>query len=282
MSSARSFRPRKTYEIGIVVAGHGSRNSDAILEFREQMRLFVEFQKGIQKGIIEYGFLEFETPGIGEAIDCAIKRGAKRVFVLPAMLTAAHHVKTDIPNIIRIAQQKHPLIPICYGRHLDLHPKIVDLCKNRIQQALSEWASVDSREILLIVVGRGSSDVAGNKDVITLTRLLGQVFHFGDARYSYTSVAEPLFKDAMEATDATYRAILILPYLLFSGVLAHKIGESVRQFRENNPNILVKLAESLGPDILVADALLDRLNEAILLEEQEKTDDNKENGKDTA
>lgn len=244
-------------KIGVVVAGHGSQNPVAILEFQEQMRLF----SALQEGIVEHGFLEFETPGIGEAIDRAITCGANMLVVLPAMLTSAHHVKIDIPNIIRIAKQKHPLISIRYGRHLDLHPKIIELSKNRIQQSLSECSFLSPRQSTLMVVGRGTSDSSGNGDVITLTRLLGEAFGFGEARYAYTSVAKPLFKDALE--DVRQTTLLILPYLLFSGMLVHKIGEYTHQFQKENGDIFVKLAQSLGPDILVANALQDRYFEAI-------------------
>ncbi|MBI3598326.1 MAG: sirohydrochlorin chelatase [Nitrospirae bacterium] len=263
-------------KVGIVVAGHGSKIPEAISGFQALVALFI-------KEVVEYGFLEFERPGIEEAIDRVIARGAEVIVVLPAMLTAAHHVKTDIPKLIQNAQQKYPLIPIHYGRHLDLHPKILERCENRIQQALSDWKGININEMLLIVVGRGTSDSVANKDVITLTRLLKEAFRFGEARYCYTSVATPFFKDGLvEALSLPYRSILIFPYLLFRGILLNKIEEELRQFREDNPNYFVKLAQCLGPDPLVADALLDRFNEVIILENQEKTDNNEKDGKNTA
>jgi precorrin-8X/cobalt-precorrin-8 methylmutase len=267
-------------KMGVVVAGHGSREPAAILEFREQVRLFSE----LQTGIMEAGFLEFETPGIGEAIDRAITRGANKVVVLPAMLTAAHHVKTDIPDIIRIARQKNPLIPILYGRHFDLHPKIIALCKMRVQQALLDWTSVNAAQILLMVVGRGSSDSTGNQDVITLSGLLGEAFVLGETRYCYTSATAPLFRDALKQAShiLKYRGLLILPYLLFSGILAGKIEAEVRQFQQEHSDILVKLTLPLGPDLLVAEAIKDRYDEAILRANEEQTNDDEEDCKDPA
>jgi len=252
-----------THQIGMVLAGHGSRNATAILEFRELAVTLEVFQKGI----VEYGFLEFERPGIEEAIDRSIMRGAETVVVLPVMLTAAHHVKRDIPNIIHHAQQKHPLIPIHYGRHLDLHPNITALYQNRIQQAVSEMG-LHLSETLLIVVGRGTSDATANQDVIQIARLLRETCHFGEARYCYTSIATPLFRDALtQSLSQSYRSVLILPCLLFRGVLLDKIGEIARAFQAENPNQIIHLARSLGHDPLVADALLDRFNETMRFKE---------------
>ena len=260
-------------KIGIVVAGHGSKIPEAILRFQAQIALICgdDFRgrKKICNEIVEYGFLEFQRPGIGEAIDRAILRGANTIVVAPAMLTAAHHVKTDIPNIIWHAQQRYPRIPIHYARHLDLHPKILNLCKNRVRQA---GFGIDFNETSLIVVGRGSSDSTGNEDVINLTLLLRETFHFADSRYCYTSVAAPLLKDALAQADqqayrsgCRLRSTLILPYLLFHGILLEKMKEVTRKFQEDHPDHFVKLALPLGPDPLVADALRDRCNETILL-----------------
>jgi precorrin-8X/cobalt-precorrin-8 methylmutase len=259
-----------TTPVGIVIAGHGSRNAKAVLAFKEQVKLSYLFQQGI----VEIGFIEFEIPSIGEAIDCAITRGAEKIFVLPAMLTSAHHVKTDIPNIIRMAQQKHPSVPILYGRHLDLHPKIVERCKNLIQQALSGLGSINASNsnILLIVVGRGSKDESGNQDVILLTNRLRETFGFGSALYCYTSVANPLFKNVLE-TFAVHQcqAVLILPYLLFEGILMKKVEETMQKFQAENHNIIVKLTQTLGPDILVAEALQDRCDEIVLRANQQNS-----------
>ena len=277
-------------KIGIVVAGHGSKIPEAILQFQAQIALIcsdnVRGRKKIRNEIVEYGFLEFQRPGIGEAIDRAIFRGANTIVVAPAMLTAAHHVKTDIPNIIWNAQQRYPLIPIHYARHLDLHPKILKLCKHRIRQA---GLGIDLNETSLIVVGRGSSDSTGNEDVIKLTLLLRETFHFADSRRCYTSVAAPLLKDALAQADQQayrsgrqLRSTLIFPYLLFHGVLLEKMQEVTRAFQEDHPDHFVKLALPLGPDPLVADALRDRCNATILLANQEKTYNHEKNGKKTA
>ncbi len=249
--------PCHSHNVGMVVVGHGSQVPAATVAFQEQVALLA----AMQGGIIEHGFLEFETPQIAEAIDHAIVRGAETVVVVPAMLTDAHHVKIDIPNIIRFAQDKHPLIPICYAKHIALHGKILELCKKRIEQALSE-ENLNLNKTLLMVVGRGSSDASGNQDVVKLAHLLGESFHFGETRYSYTSVAKPLFKDVLESCG--HQAILVLPYLLFRGVLVTKLEERVQQFQAAHHDTVVKLAEPLGPDLLVAEALLDRYKEAVV------------------
>jgi sirohydrochlorin ferrochelatase len=267
-------------KIGIVLAGHGSREKEAILQFQEMAALL----SSSQKGILKCGYLEFEPPAIGESIDRAILKGARAVIVLPAMLNAAHHVKRDIPIIIEEAKKRHPEIPIYYGKHLDLHPKIVALYQMRIREALSTEPASSEKETLLIIAGRGTSDLAANEDVLKLKRLVQEGSSFGTILHSYTSIAAPLLPEALDAArQLPYRTILIAPYLLFKGVLAGKVASYAEQFRKNNQDRCVIVSQTLGPTLLARDAFLDRFNEARwLLENEQDANSHQEEGKDTA
>ena len=111
----------------VCLIGHGSRDPDATQEF---LALVEMFQTHDPTRIVECGFLEFAQP-----IDPAGARPLRRarshhVVVLPGMLMAAGHAKNDIPSEIHEARQRHPNVSFHYGRHLHLHPKIIELCRS--------------------------------------------------------------------------------------------------------------------------------------------------------
>jgi sirohydrochlorin cobaltochelatase len=61
-------------------------------------------------------FNEFCAPSLSDALNQAIARGAKKVIVVTPMMTrGGEHAEVDIPAAIKIAQAKHPEIPIVYA-----------------------------------------------------------------------------------------------------------------------------------------------------------------------
>src|SRR5437762_12038683 len=90
-----------------LIDGHGSRDETGVEEFWALAEAWGRLRPDRLQSA---GFLEFERPTIGEAIDGLVARGAKRVVVVPAMLTAAGHVKNDVPSEIHEAPARHPAV----------------------------------------------------------------------------------------------------------------------------------------------------------------------------
>ena len=62
------------------------------------------------------GFNEFCAPSVDGALSHAIARGAEKVIVVTPMMTrGGEHAEVDIPAAVKIAQAKHPGIPIMYA-----------------------------------------------------------------------------------------------------------------------------------------------------------------------
>src|SRR4051812_10340149 len=96
----------------LLIAAHGSRDEAGIDEF---WALADAWQRLRPDRLQAAGFLEFERPTIGEAIDALVQRGARRVVVVPAMLTAAGHVKNDLPGEIHESRARHPAVAFHMG-----------------------------------------------------------------------------------------------------------------------------------------------------------------------
>ena len=250
---------------GLVVIGHGSPDPEAILEFHALMRLI----SSSHKGVVEYGLLE--PLGIQEAIDRAVARirlstpRNKPIFlvVLPALLLGARHVKEDIPREINKARCRHPNIDISFGRPLHLHPSIVELCRIRIQQAVADCLGRSFKEMILLVVGRGTSDTDANESLRQFTRQLGEELGFGRAICGYAAIVPPSIPEAFNiAVGLPFKTIILFPYFLFTGHLVKKVYDGARQWQAIHPDHLVQVARHLGPDPALRDAVIDRFYKA--------------------
>ena len=64
---------------------------------------------------ITVGYNEFCSPSIAQAIERVIQEGARRIFVIPSMLTPGGlHAEHDIPQALEALRTAHPSITIEY------------------------------------------------------------------------------------------------------------------------------------------------------------------------
>jgi sirohydrochlorin cobaltochelatase len=78
-------------------------------------------------------FNEFCAPSVAEALTAAVSGGARRVIVIPSMLTpGGSHSEVEIPESIARVQKHHPSVEIVYAWPFE--PALVaDLLLNRIR-----------------------------------------------------------------------------------------------------------------------------------------------------
>jgi sirohydrochlorin cobaltochelatase len=248
-------------EPAVLFVGHGSRDQEGTAEFCELVEHFRAREPG---RIIEWGFLEFARPVLGEAVARCVERGARTVAVLPGMLMAAGHAKNDIPSEIHEARRRYPNVQFHYGRHLHLHPKVLELSKLRIEEVEHEGQPIDRRDSLLLVVGRGSSDPDANADVAKLARLLGEGLGFGWSASCYIGVTTPLLPDALErCARMAFARVVVFPFFLFTGVLEKRIRQQTAEFAAAHPQTEFLCADYLHAHPLLQEVFAERLEEAL-------------------
>jgi sirohydrochlorin cobaltochelatase len=241
--------------------GHGSRDPEGTEEF---LRIVELFRARDPERVVECGFLEFARPVIGEGVSRCVERGATTVAVLPGMLMAAGHAKNDIPSEIHEARRRHPGVSFHYGRHLHLHPNIIQLCRLRIEEAERGAAPADRKDTLLLVVGRGSSDPDANADVAKLSRLLWEGLGFGWGAACYIGVTTPLLPEALERCHRMgFRRVMVFPFFLFTGVLEKRIRRQTEEFGAAHPGSEFVCAGYLNTHPLLFDAFAERAEEAV-------------------
>lgn len=242
----------------ILIVGHGSRDPAAIREF---LALEALWRAAAPERLIACGFLEFARPVIQEAIDHCGARGARALAIVPAILTAARHIKDDIPSELHEARRRHPELALHFARPLHPHAELLGLARARIAAAL---AGADPAEAVLLVVGRGTSDPDANGEIHKVARMLWEGMGFGWALVAYSGLAVPTVSAALtHAARLGYRHIVVFPYFLFTGVLVRRIAATVAAFAASVHAPDVRLASHLGADPRLVRALAERADEAI-------------------
>jgi sirohydrochlorin cobaltochelatase len=250
-----------TEKLGLMLCGHGSRDSAAIAEFAA---LAERLRPRFPGWPVEHGYLEFARPVIREGLDRLVAAGANRILAVPGMLFAAGHAKNDIPSVLNTYQAGHRGLGIEYGRELGIDARMIRAAGARIQEALDAAADVPLHETLLVVVGRGASDPDANSNVAKVTRMLWEGLGFGWAETAYSGVTFPLVEPALEkAARLGFRRIVVFPYFLFTGILVERIYAATDAVAARHPDIEFVKAPYLNDHPLVIETFVDRVNEIL-------------------
>lgn len=249
-------------DYAIVLAGHGSRDPDGVREFMALVGLLRERAAGRP---VTHGFLEFAAPTLDQAVEAAIADGARRLVMVPGVLLAATHAKNDMPSELLALQRAHPGVDFHFGAAMDLHPKLLELCRLRLIEAEARTARTVARaDTCLVVVGRGTSDPDANSEISKLTRMLEEGMGYGASFVCYSGTARPLVADGLRAAALLgYSRIVVLPYFLFDGVLVKRIYAAAADLAARHPEVEVLPAGYLGVHAHVADVFLDRAREGV-------------------
>lgn len=257
--SEESFKPLPD-DYAICIAGHGSRDKDGIREF---LTLSSKFREREPERVVECGFLEFAKPTIMEAISECNQANIKNIVVLPGVLMAAGHAKNDMPSEVLEAAMKFPHLNIQYGRPLDIHPKVMKVCAERLESAeKAALKNIARTDTLLMTVGRGSNDPDANSNVAKVSRMLWEGMKFGWAETSFIGVTKPLLDEALEkAVGLQFKRIMVFPYFLFTGILVKRIYDITDRYQQLHPEVEFVKAPYLNYHDLIIDVFMERAQE---------------------
>lgn len=249
-------------QFGIVIAGHGSRDPDAVREFEALVELI---RARAPQHVVSHGYLEFASPTIEQAVATNLAAGARQVVVVPGLLLAARHAKNDMPSELLALAREHPLIDFHFGAPLNLHPLLLQLAQERIVTAESTSPNTVRRaDSCLVLVGRGTTDPDANGEVAKLARMLEEGMGFGGAYVCYSGTAKPLVADGLRAAARLgFARLVVLPFFLFDGVLVKRIYAAADALQEREPALEVLKAGYFGVHPHVADVMIERAREAV-------------------
>jgi sirohydrochlorin ferrochelatase len=173
------------------------------------------------------------------------------VTVLPLLLTAAYHSKTDIPRVLA----QFPRLRIGYGGTLGPHPLLLRALERRLRETGTPTAA--RAETGVVLAAAGSSDPQANATVARLAARWQADGGWLAVRPAYASAVDPSPAAAVTGLlrDGA-RRVLVASYLLAPGTFADRIRNSSLAAGA------VAVGAALGAAREVADVLLDRFAEA--------------------
>lgn len=247
---------------GLLVVGHGTADPVGAEETRALTRGIAALLPG---AAVELGFLEVIRPSIADAMRGMADRGCGRVVAAPLLLLTAGHARRDVPDALRDAAAAFGM-EAAQAPAIGCHPAVVELLRRRRSEALAGRDAVPPHEAVLVMLGRGSSaddGIAQFREVVAAT-LVGDADV--DARFEigFAAAARPSLDEALEAAARRHpRRVVVQPHLLFQGHVQNQVTEAISRVRLAHPGIEWIQAHRLGPDALVARAVVARAVEVL-------------------
>lgn len=189
-------------------------------------------------------YLDNASPSVARALQALVADGVDDVVVLPVLLNAASHSKTDLAASVQQARQDHPGLSVRYGRPLGAHPAVVEVLEQRLVEA-------GAAELPVVVVAGGSLDPDANASVAATARLLWEGRAHPSVDYAFVSATRPALPEALaRLTGSAAVSLLFLGPGFLPGRAAALAGDAV-------------VTAPLGPAPELVDLLVERYGEAL-------------------
>jgi precorrin-8X/cobalt-precorrin-8 methylmutase len=181
------------------------------------------------------------------------------------LLFAATHAKNDMPSELQALQQAFPDVELSFGAAMDLHPRLLRLAQQRIVEAEARASRHMKRaDTCLVVVGRGTSDPDANSEISKLCRMLEEGMGFGASLVCYSGTAKPLVADGLRmAARFGYQRVIVMPFLLFDGILVKRIYAAAETLAVRQPEIEVLKTHYMGVHPELVEVFLERAEEGV-------------------
>ncbi len=251
MSEPGSF-PRQPAQPdrALVAVAHGSKDPRAAAAIGELMGLVSAraAERGLSVPDPRAAYLGHAAPSLPQVMR-ALRPGTP-VTVLPLLLTAAYHSKTDIP---RMLAQSLPRARVTYGEPLGPHPLLL----RALEQRLPEAALQNPAEVAVVLASAGSSDPEANAAIARLAAQWQAGTGWYAVRPAYASAAGPDPATAVAGLlQAGARRVVVASYLLAPGVFADRIRDTSLAAGA------AAVSPALGASADVADVIIDRYQKA--------------------
>ena len=245
----------------LLLVGHGSRDPAAAEEFEALTALVRAAAAAVTPTTrVAAGFIELAEPHVDAALDRLVAAGATDVAAVPYVLFGAGHLKDDGPAILARARLRHPQVRFRLARDLGIHPAVLDVAEDRARNALKRLPPTERTAVVL--VGRGSTDPDACADFVKFARLLEDGRGLGPVHPAFVAMTRPHLDDALDRARAVgAEAVMVVPLLLFPGVLVDRIGEQAAAWAAEHPDVAVATAGHLGPDPRLAGVVVERHRE---------------------
>ena len=118
----------------ILLVDHGSRRAEANAMLERVAELLAQ---RLPEAIVRCAHMDLADPDIAQGIAACAAAGAREIVVHPYFLGPGNHTTNDIPRLVEDAAASHPELRIRVSEPLGIHPKLVDVIIDRVDEASS-------------------------------------------------------------------------------------------------------------------------------------------------
>lgn len=177
-----------------------------------------------------------------------------RGYRYSCFLLAAGHVKKDIPLELRKLNEEYPDIKIVYGNPFGVSEVLVKAVYNGSD--IKDY----EEDVTLLLVARGSSDPETLRDIKWISSLFQREKKIKKVEVCYLAAAEPKFEVKLkEVVERKEENIVVLPYLLFTGLLMKHVEKEVRQYESEE----IRISPYLGKNEAFREMLIQKTEEIL-------------------
>jgi sirohydrochlorin ferrochelatase len=262
----RAFGPRDGTRDGtrgeeappLIAVAHGSKDPRAAATVSDLLTLLRAraTARGLAGLDVRAAFLDHCAPSLPQVLGSV--EDAAGCVVVPLLLTAAYHSKTDIPA--RIAAAALPGLDVSYADTLGPHPLLLAALERRLAEAGVSVGDGQARaRTSIVLAAAGSSDPAANATIVALAARWQADGGWRRVLPAYASAAGPRPDGVVSAlrTDDPDSPVAVATYLLAPGYFADKIRDGALGAGA------AAVSPALGAAPEVADVVLDRYAAAL-------------------
>lgn len=221
------------------------------------MRALTELVAGALPDVaVDLGFLEMTDPPAGAAVDRLVGDGCETVVVLPLMLLAAGHAKSDVPAVVLEARDRHPAADIRLGNALGIVHALVAVLGEAVVGAGGEG-------LPLLLVARGTSDPDANGDAHKAGRLVAEWTGAPFVHVAFSGVTTPSVGDGLEVfARLGFPRMAVAFWFLGHGQLVERARHQIDGFVART-GVEVVDAGYVGADPRVVPSIVERYRQAL-------------------
>jgi len=205
----------------LVAVAHGSKDPRAAATVSELLAAVRALAPGLDA---RAAFLDHCAPTVGQVLGALGGPGSANTgaAVVPLLLTAAYHSKTDIPAQLAAATAAGPGHPVATAGTLGPDPLLLRALERRLTEAGTDAGQRAVTSVVLAAAG--SSHPAANASVAALAARWARERGWRAVLPGYASAAAPTVADAVRSLRASGGGqVVVATYLLSPGYFADKI-----------------------------------------------------------
>jgi sirohydrochlorin ferrochelatase len=179
------------------------------------------------------------SPDVPSAVRSLVADGVRRIVVVPLLLTAAYHARTDLPALLDDLRLEWPAVEFAQTPVLGPHPLLFALVRRR----LAEVGADPSASVVLGAVG--TSDAGANAELADVAASMGATIGF--------AAGKPLVGRVVDELRGRGRGqVVIASYVLAPGLLPDRFGATTADL----------VTRPLGAEPEIVDIVLQRFDAA--------------------